>query len=185
MSEKFKFPSSHIEGVQTWDSLEFLDSRGSLFKPFGSNLENEIDLTFTPKEIFFTKSHKGVCRGMHLQEGEHKSRKIVSVISGSVIDLLFDTRLYSPTYMNLMVMNLNTIQRKAILIPNGVAHGYLVTDDDTVVMYVYDNIFCIQCDTGFHVSSIVSESELKYFGTMSPKDINLPSLQTFLSHTSV
>jgi dTDP-4-dehydrorhamnose 3,5-epimerase-like enzyme len=120
---------------------------------------------------------------MHLQIGEHPVNKIVSVLSGSISDFLVDTRSSSTTFLNVLNLELNHSDKKVVYIPSGVAHGYLVRESKTTVMYLYDNNFCSDCDAGFNVSSlpVMNFENTKYI--RSERDSLLPSIKEFLVDT--
>lgn len=165
-----------IDDYVEWSSFEFHDLRGRLTKPFGSlPFSPGEQLEFSIHENFLTISKKDVFRGMHMQVGEHPTRKIVSVVTGSVQDILVDCRINSSTFRNVYIQKLTSNDPKAIMVPVGVAHGYLVLEPETVVQYLYDGEFCIDCDLGFHFSAIknflsINSSQI----ILSSKDQGLP-----------
>jgi len=67
--------------------------------------------------------------------------KFVSVLSGSVIDVLLDVRLGSPTFGEAVVVELDAGNRRAVAVPVGVAHGFLALEPNSTVVYFTDHIY--------------------------------------------
>ncbi len=78
-------------------------------------------------------SRRGVLRGLHLQH-PHAQGKLVRVIAGSIFDVAVDLRPGSPTRFQHVAGTLRADGR-ALWIPPGFAHGFLVTDAEAVVLY--------------------------------------------------
>ena len=165
-----------IEGVTVSPAFEFNDRRGTLFKPYGSSHCND----FIIRELFFTVSNKNVFRGMHLQVAKHQTNKIISVVSGSVLDFTIDIRENSPTFLKVSKTQLSDSKRESLFVPAGVAHGYHVLEENTSIMYLYDNEFCANCDVGFHFKSIDQAGSFNINPIVSAKDSVLPELDLFL-----
>ena len=139
----------NVQGVQVWSMPTHSDERGRLFKAY-TTADSEIFPTpFNTYEHFFTESKKNVFRGMHFQGHPHAVSKIVSIVSGKARDFLFDMRRESETYGNLQILDLDESTPTSILIPTGVAHGYLALAEKTILSYRMDGAFCHSCDGGF------------------------------------
>ncbi|HHX66868.1 MAG TPA: dTDP-4-keto-6-deoxy-D-glucose epimerase [Gallicola sp.] len=164
-----------IEGLLILDGFRFNDLRGSLIKPYSKSFfkgyENKINLDI--KETWFTKSHKNVIRGMHLQVGEFACEKIVSVIQGKLLDVILDIRKTSKTYGKVFEIELNEDEPKAIYIPVGCAHGYKVLEDNTMTMYMATEINVPKCDVGIRWNSFNYDWKIEK-PIISEKDLNLP-----------
>jgi dTDP-4-dehydrorhamnose 3,5-epimerase len=164
----------NIEGVKLISIPVFEDNRGKLIKTYV--LENFIKQSqFKVKESWFTISKKNTIRGMHMQVGKYPSRKIVALIQGEIIDVLLDTRKDSPTYGKFMEIELTSETDKCILIdiPVGVAHGYKVLKENSVVQYFADEIHHNDSDVGFHFQSFGYDWKIDE-PILSLKDQNLP-----------
>ena len=136
-----------IEGVRVWEMPFYHDLRGRLFK--ASPAQDLEEFEFETVEHFFTVSKKYVLRGMHLQGNPHQVSKIISIVQGAAIDFLIDLRTKSRTFQQLQIVNLDEKKPKSIYIPFGVAHGYMSTQDCTIISYRMDGFFCKNCDSGF------------------------------------
>ena len=156
------------------------DSRGYFVETFVSNKLEE----FLGYQINFcqdneSKSSKGVLRGLHYQLPPHAQTKLVRVISGRVLDVAVDIRKNSPTFGKYVAVELSGENKKQLLIPRGLAHGFVVLEDDTVFAYKVDNYYSPQCDRGIafddknlNIDWILKKEELN----LSPKDTKQPKL---------
>jgi dTDP-4-dehydrorhamnose 3,5-epimerase len=71
-------------------------------------------------------SRSGVLRGLHFQNPNGQA-KLVSVLSGSVFDVIVDVRTGSPTFGRWYGRELSAENRLQLFAPAGFAHGFLVT----------------------------------------------------------
>ena len=82
-----------------------------------------------------SKSKSGVLRGLHYQANPKAQGKLVRVISGSIFDVAIDIRKNSPTYGKWVSALLNAENHHMLWVPPGFAHGVLVMEDDTQLIY--------------------------------------------------
>ena len=164
----------NIEGVEIITTKEFFDNRGSFNKLF-STLENR-DIHFDLKEMYFNTSNKYVLRGMHLQNKPYDLNKIIYCFSGAILDVLLDLRIDSPTYMCSFSIELNENSNKIIYIPKGVAHGFLSLEDNSKLLYLTDNIYSEQQDSGVRWDSFGFDWPVKK-PVISKRDKNLNNLK--------
>jgi dTDP-4-dehydrorhamnose 3,5-epimerase len=78
---------------------------------------------------------RGTLRGMHFQAAPHQENKVVSCSRGALYDVILDLRPESPKYRRWQAFTLTAENLDALFIPGGCAHGFLTTEDDTVVRY--------------------------------------------------
>ena len=126
-----------------------------------------------------SKSSKGVLRGLHYQLHPSAQTKLVRVIQGSVLDIAVDIRKGSPTFGKHIAVELNTKNKKQVLVPRGFAHGFVVLEDDTIFSYKVDNYYSPENDRGIafddvdlNIDWILQHSELN----LSDKDTKQPKL---------
>ena len=155
----------NVKGVHVWSMPTHPDMRGRLFKAYTAADTDLFPVPFNTYEHFFTESKKNVFRGMHFQGRPHAVSKIISVVLGNAKDFLFDMREASETYGNLQIVDLDESKPASILIPAGVAHGYLSLAEKTIISYRMDGPFCGNCDGGFsgrlvadHLPILLSET---------------------------
>lgn len=95
-----------------------------------------------------SKSSKGVLRGLHFQSPPHAQSKLVRVIEGSVMDVVVDIRVGSPTFGQHIAIELSGDNKKQIFVPRGFAHGFVVLSDIATLVYKVDNYYSPECDRG-------------------------------------
>ena len=109
----------------------FFDKRGFFQEAF---LEKE-----TRRKIKFTAiawSKKNVIRGMHFQL-KNKQTKIISVISGKILDIAVNLKKNSKNFGKIYYFILN--EGDTIVIPNNFAHGYECLSKNSLIIYHLDN----------------------------------------------
>lgn len=170
-----------IEGLFVIDGFRFNDLRGSLIKPYSKTFfeDSGLNINLDFKETWFTKSHKDVIRAMHLQVGQFACEKLVSVIQGSVLDVILDLRKESKTFSQTFELELNENNSKALYIPKGCAHGYKVLDDNTLTMYMATEVNVPKDDVGIRWDSFEYDWGLDN-PIISVKDQELPIFSSLL-----
>jgi dTDP-4-dehydrorhamnose 3,5-epimerase len=169
-----KINETFIEGLYLIEFNQFLDLRGSLFKPFTEKefkVIPNINLGF--KETWFTKSKLNVVRAMHLQTEPVACEKLVSVVKGEVLDVILDIRKESKTYGQFFSIVLNDKNPKSLYIPKGCAHGYRVLADESIVMYMATEVHSAEYDLGIRWDSFGFDWNIQN-PILSEKDLNLP-----------
>ena len=118
------------------------DARGSFSERFLSKSFQEA----VGKQINFcqdnlTHSKKGVLRGLHYQLPPHSQSKLVSVIEGSVLDVVVDIRKGSPTFGHHFSKELTGENQLQLFIPKGFAHGYITLTEHSIFHYKVDQYY--------------------------------------------
>jgi len=145
------------------------DRRGSFRKPYTINsLKGS-----PPAEIFFSSSSAGVVRGMHTSAPGHLSGKIVTVVSGKVMDVLLDLR-PGRDFGKTVSLQLDP-NSPSILVPSGVAHGFQALSDDTTLLYCVQNRYIPELERGVHPLSIGIKWPLPV-SEISARDSRLPDI---------
>lgn len=140
-----------IPGLYSVGIDPFEEDRGEFHKILA-----ELPLGIEPlklHEIYWSSSRSGVARGMHFQVPPHHGRKLVFATSGSVLDLVIDLRVGSPTFQRVWEMHLSP-KSKGVLIPAGCAHGFVVIDSPAVLVYAQEGDYDKDCDTGVNLTSL-------------------------------
>jgi dTDP-4-dehydrorhamnose 3,5-epimerase len=129
----------------------FEDDRGAFHKILAGLPLGIEPLKFD--EIYWSSSESGVARGMHFQVPPHHGRKLVFATTGSVLDLVIDMRVGSPTFHHIWEKRLSP-KSQGVLIPAGCAHGFVVIDSPAVLVYAQEGLYDKECDTGVNLDSI-------------------------------
>lgn len=154
------------------------DNRGSLTKVFAEQMFSERFSGIDTKEVFYTSSSRGVMRGMHLQHPSLQQWKIVSVLAGTVLDVLLDLRQDSATFGDSVSLTLQEGSGVAVVVPPGVAHGYLVESESATTLYLVSTEYEADQEIGVHFDSFGFDWPERE-PILSSRDEALPSLSAF------
>ena len=69
-----------------------------------------------------SKSSKGVLRGLHFQKGAYSQAKLISILRGSIFDIVVDLRENSETFGEYFSIELNEKDKRMLFIPKYFAH---------------------------------------------------------------
>ena len=132
--------NTSLDGVKIITPTVFEDERGYFFESYKTPIfkNNELPINFVQDNE--VKSTKGVLRGLHYQFNRPQG-KLVRVVSGSILDVAVDIRKGSPTFGQSEIVQLTVENRKMLYIPEGFAHGYLVTSSESIVIYKCTDIY--------------------------------------------
>lgn len=78
---------------------------------------------------------KGTLRGMHYQTAPYGEAKLVRCTNGAIYDVIIDLRPDSPTFKRWVAVELTNDNRRALYIPEGLAHGFQSLKDNAEVFY--------------------------------------------------
>jgi dTDP-4-dehydrorhamnose 3,5-epimerase len=128
-----------IPGIWVFSPRQFGDERGVFFEWFQDStfLEAAGD-SFNLAQANCSVSQKGVLRGIHYADVPPGQRKYVTCLTGSALDVLVDLRKGSPTFGQWRAVELNTVERRVVSIPNGIGHAFMALEDNTTVVYLCD-----------------------------------------------
>lgn len=87
-------------------------------------------------------------RGMHFQASPCPEQKIVRCTAGRVWDCILDLRPGSPTFQQWIAEELSAANRRALLIPEQCAHGFLSLEPGSELFYMMSTPFAPECARG-------------------------------------
>ena len=124
-----------IPDVLILEPKVFGDERGFFFESFNAR---EFERVTGLRRDFVQDNHslskKGVLRGLHYQHPKPQG-KLVRVTRGEVFDVAVDLRKSSPTFGKSAVVTLSAENKRQLWLPEGFAHGFLVTSDWAEFVY--------------------------------------------------
>jgi dTDP-4-dehydrorhamnose 3,5-epimerase len=113
------------------------DSRGLLFEWLTNREFTEFaGHRLEVRQANCSVSSAGVLRGLHFAQLPPGQAKYVTCVSGSVFDVAVDVRVGSPTFGQWDSVLLDDRDRRTIYISEGLAHGFLVLQDNSTLMYL-------------------------------------------------
>lgn len=169
-----------LNGVFLIDNFFQSDNRGLFVKSFKKSvlISNGLESNF--KENYFNFSKKGVIRGMHFQAPPFDQAKLVTVVEGSIIDVILDLRKDSPTYLKFIDIELSSLNNKSVYIPRGFAHGFGVLSERAIVNYLVTSEHYPMYDTGVNYNSIGFKWPIEN-QIVSQRDQKLLDMNKFMS----
>lgn len=93
---------------------------------------------------------RGTVRGMHFQHPPHAEMKLVSCIRGEVWDVAVDVRIDSPTFLLWHAERVSADNGRALLIPEGFAHGFQALTDDVDLLYCHSAAYSPSAEAGLN-----------------------------------
>ena len=126
----------------------FEDSRGFFLESYNYNTFKELGIENIFVQDNHSKSSKGVLRGLHFQKDEYSQAKLISILRGSILDIVVDLRENSETFGECFSIELNEKDKRMLFIPKYFAHGYLTLEDNTEIFYKCDNFYNPKSEAG-------------------------------------
>jgi len=130
-----------IQGLTLIKWKRFFDQRGSFLESYNNNVYSKIGIKKNFLQDNFSFSKKNVLRGLHYQK-KNPQGKLVSIIKGSILDVVVDLRKNSKTFGKYQTFFLSEKNCKQLWVPENFAHGFLTLSPNTIVNYkctkVYD-----------------------------------------------
>lgn len=124
-----------IPEVMIIEPRVFGDDRGFFYESYNErDFEKATGLKPRFVQDNLSKSARNVLRGLHYQIRQPQG-KLVRVISGEVFDVAVDIRKSSPTFGKWVGETLSAENKRMIWIPEGFAHGFLVTSEAAEFLY--------------------------------------------------
>ena len=144
---KFKRIDTSIDGVYVIEPTVFGDNRGYFMETYSELDFEEIGVTNKFVQDNQSKSKKGVLRGLHFQT-QHTQGKLVRCTEGEVWDVAVDLRKGSPTYGQWEGVYLSAENKRQFYVPEGFAHGFVVTSEEAVFNYKCTDFYAPEYDSG-------------------------------------
>lgn len=131
-----RFSATEIAGVVLVDLEPRTDERGAFARLHCADAFAAAGHPFTPAQTSLSRNpHPGTLRGMHYQPDPYGEVKLVRCVRGRIFDVAVDLRPDSPTHRGWTAAELSAENGRALLVPEGVAHGFLSLEPDTDVLY--------------------------------------------------
>jgi dTDP-4-dehydrorhamnose 3,5-epimerase len=96
-----------------------------------------------------TQKH-GTVRGLHYQNAPYAEMKLVTCLRGAIWDVAVDLRAGSPTFLQWHAEELSAANHRALLIPEGYAHGFQTLCDDCELIYLHSRAYTPEAEAGLN-----------------------------------
>lgn len=139
-----------VRALKVPDTYEFSppafdDHRGRFVAPFqGEVFTGAVGHPLTVAQVNHSVSARGVIRGVHFAEVPPGQAKYVYCPAGSLIDVVVDVRVGSPTFGVWDSVRLDAGRLNAVYVAEGIGHGFVALEDGTEMVYL--------CSTGYNPS---------------------------------
>jgi dTDP-4-dehydrorhamnose 3,5-epimerase len=151
MSARFGSIDTPIQGLRVIERRPVGDERGNLERLFCAEELHDFFAGRSIVQINHTHTVKsGTVRGMHYQRPPYAEMKMVSCVRGEVFDVAVDLRKGSPTFLRWHAELLRPDNHKALLIPEGFAHGFQALTDDCELLYFHTAAYHRAAEGGLH-----------------------------------
>ncbi len=147
------FHKTDIEGLVVIEPMVFTDQRGYFTECYNQrDFESAgINCNFVQDNI--SLSSYGVVRGLHCQCGESAQAKLVSALTGRVLDVAVDIRHNSKTFGKYFAIELSDKNHLQLYIPRGFLHGFSVLSETSLFSYKVDNFYNKDSEWGMRYDS--------------------------------
>jgi dTDP-4-dehydrorhamnose 3,5-epimerase len=168
-----------IEGAIEITPRQFPDDRGVFLESFrGDRLAEQIGHRLDVVQTNISVSSRGTVRGIHFADVPPSQAKYVTALSGSLIDFIVDIRVGSPTFGQVDSVFLDTRDRRALYLSEGLGHAFVALEDNTTAVYLCSATYNPEREHGIH--PLDPEVGLTFPDGinphLSPKDAAAPSL---------
>ncbi|MBY0613428.1 MAG: dTDP-4-dehydrorhamnose 3,5-epimerase [Beijerinckiaceae bacterium] len=175
-----------IEGIFLVEPEPIPDERGLFARIFCADTFRQAGLEsdFVQHSVSYNE-RRGTLRGLHYQAPPHAETKLVRCTAGAVFDVAVDLRRGSGTYGRHVSTELSAVNRRALYIPRGCAHGFLTLGDAAEVAYLISPAFVSGASRGIRWND--PDLAIRWPGEalmVSPKDSALPGFQS-IAHDAV
>ena len=131
-----RFLATEIAGVVVVEIEPNADARGLFARLHCPDEFAGAGHPFEPVQTSLSRNpHRLTLRGLHYQAAPFAETKLVRCVRGKVFDVAVDLRPRSLTYGRWVSAELSAANARALLIPQGVAHGFLTLEPDSDVLY--------------------------------------------------
>ena len=127
------------------------DDRGAFLEWFRADrFADATGHRFTLAQANASVSAAGTLRGIHFAQLPPSQAKWVTCLRGSVLDVIVDIRVGSPTYGAWDQVVLDDADRRAAYLSEGLGHAFMALEDDSVVSYLCSAPYAPGREHGVH-----------------------------------
>jgi dTDP-4-dehydrorhamnose 3,5-epimerase len=146
---RFQVGDLPLSGLKLVERRRLGDERGFLARLFCAEELAAAGWSRPLAQINHTMTaRRGTVRGLHFQHPPHAEMKLVSCIRGEVWDVAVDLRPRSPTFLRWHAERLSADNNRALLIPEGFAHGFQALSDGVELVYCHSAAHAPEAEGG-------------------------------------
>jgi dTDP-4-dehydrorhamnose 3,5-epimerase len=148
---RFTVTDLSMAGLMLVERQTIVDNRGFLSRMFCSE---ELAATGWLKPVAHINhtytAKRGTVRGMHFQSPPNAEMKLISCLRGKVWDVAVDLRASSDTFLQWHAEELSADNQRAMLIPEGFAHGFQALTDNVEMLYCHSAPYHAESERGLN-----------------------------------
>ena len=148
---RFAITDLPLDGLKRVERQRLGDARGFLSRLFCAE---ELAVAGWAKPVVqinqTVTTRRGTVRGMHFQRSPYAEMKLVSCLRGAVWDVAVDLRAGSSTFLHWYAEELSADNRRALLIPEGFAHGFQTLVEDCELLYLHSGRYVAAAEGGLN-----------------------------------
>jgi dTDP-4-dehydrorhamnose 3,5-epimerase len=123
----------------------FADGRGAFLEWYQHEaLQEAVGHRLQLAQANCSVSRRGTVRGVHYADVPPSQAKYVTCVSGAVLDVVVDIRTGSPTFGHWDAVRLDTDERAAVYVAEGLGHAFCALSEDATVIYLCSEVFAPQ-----------------------------------------
>jgi dTDP-4-dehydrorhamnose 3,5-epimerase len=146
---RLEFSETPLSGVMQVQRQRLQDERGFLSRLFCAEELAAANWREAIAQVNHTLTrHAGTVRGMHYQLPPYAECKLVSCLRGEVWDVALDLRKGSPTFLRWHAVRLSADNGLALLLPEGVAHGFQALAEEVELLYCHSRPYVADSERG-------------------------------------
>jgi len=131
-----------IEGAYEITPVQHGDARGSFlewyrFDKLAEVVGHPLDLA----QANLSTSARDVVRGIHFADVPPGQAKYVTCVSGSILDVIVDLRVGSPTFGAWEAVPLDDRERAAVYLAEGLGHAFCALTEGATVTYLCSSVY--------------------------------------------
>jgi dTDP-4-dehydrorhamnose 3,5-epimerase len=131
-----------IDGAWVAESPVWTDDRGFFREWFKfEDVKAATGREFGIEQANISLSTAGTLRGIHYSIAPRGQAKWITCVSGSIKDVIVDIRPDSKSFGKWIEVELRGDSGKAVLISEGLGHGFVALEDNTAVAYLVSTPF--------------------------------------------
>ncbi len=177
--DELKVPDSWVFTPKQWP-----DPRGVFLEWFKAPVfRDAVGHDLAVRQANHSVSAKGTLRGVHFADVPPGQAKYVYCTRGAVLDIVIDIRIGSPTFGVSDAVRLDSVDRRAVYLSEGLGHAFLALTDDANVTYLCSEPYNPTGEHGVH--PLDTELDLPFPDDvehlLSDKDAAAPTLAEALA----
>lgn len=169
-----------IEGAWAVTPRQHHDARGVFLEGYrGDRLAEVVGHRPDVVQTNISVSSRGTLRGVHFADVPPSQAKYVTALGGAFLDLVVDVRVGSPTFGRVEAVRLDTEDRRAVYLSEGLGHALFALEDGSTALYLCSATHAPEREHGIQPLDPALALPLPHGvePLLSPKDAGGPTLE--------